>query len=148
MGTDGAGLLRIRIDSTGEHLAFSVNQFRHLESDSGSLSSNTIFSLQTDLRNNLWIGTESGLCMLNEKQLLSPPAGLQFERVRICEKNNCRFRKERVNEIINHGSQLWIGTLGQNIYCLDYSNPPNPQGKITKTPDKPDVPHSEPVCTN
>ena len=121
IGTDGAGLLRLHFDTAGSRHSLRVNQFVHLKNDSTSIASNTVFCLQQDLNHDLWIGTEEGLCRLKDSRLEDKPGSMHFERVRICEKNNCAFRKERISDILNHGSQLWIGTKGKYIYCYDYS---------------------------
>jgi len=88
LGTDGAGLLRLRADSARSTRSFRISQFLHLKSDTGSIASNTIFSLQLDLHSGLWIGTEEGLCKLEPQQLAAAPREMRFRRVRICIDND------------------------------------------------------------
>lgn len=146
-GTDGAGLLRIIIDSTASALNFHISQFIYNSSDTASLTSNTIFSLQTDLLNDLWVGTEKGLCRISASRLSSQSADLKFEHVRICENNKCEFRSERVNEILNHGHTIWFGIPGSKIYCLDYSIPGKSEWKTFATNVSAAMPDEKPVIT-
>ena len=147
VGTDGVGLLKVRIDSSGKVPAFHVTQFLKSESDSTSISSNTIFSLRTDQHNNLWIGTEAGLCRIDASNLSDSKTKIRFEHIRIVENNKFVLDKERISEIINHGNQLWVGTKGRFIYCLDYTNPKNKTWKTIATRVKSIVPDAEPVIT-
>jgi ligand-binding sensor domain-containing protein len=133
IGTDGAGLCACELDLLGGKPAFRINQFLHLKSDTLSIVSNTVFSLQQDLYADLWIGTEDGLCKLLSSQLDDAPVTMRFPRVRICEDNDCTFRRERISELVNHGSQMWIGTKGRFIYCYDYSNLKKPSWRTIPT---------------
>ncbi len=147
VGSDGAGLLSIKIDSTVKKNSFRIRQFLTEENDTSTLASNTIFALETDLLHNLWVGTEKGLCKLSFDQLSVPSASCKFERVRICDHNVCVFHEERVTDIVNHGNQIWFGTKGRFIYCLDYSNAKNTEWKIIKAHVKTIVPDADPVLT-
>ena len=147
VGTDGIGLLKVRIDSSRKTPVFHVTQFLKSDSDSSSISSNTVFSLRTDLLNNLWIGTEEGLCRIDASSLRDSKTKIHFEHICIVENNKCVLDKERVTEIINHGNQLWVGTKGRFIYCLDYTNPKNKTWKTIATGVKSIVPDAEPVIT-
>jgi signal transduction histidine kinase/ligand-binding sensor domain-containing protein/CheY-like chemotaxis protein len=146
-GTDGAGLQRIRVDESGSQITFHVSQFLHIGSDTNSIAGNTVLAIQTDLLNNLWIGTAAGLCRLNTEQLLKSPSSMHFERVRICQDKQSDFGKEWITEILNHGNQLWIGSRGRNIYCLDYTNPQHETWKIIPTNITPNLRGAETVIT-
>jgi signal transduction histidine kinase/ligand-binding sensor domain-containing protein/CheY-like chemotaxis protein len=146
VGTDGAGLLRIKADSVQGLMSFQVSQFLHMTSDSASIASNTVFALCADGLNNLWIGTETGLCRLSAAQVADPAASLKFEHVRICENEDCTFHKERVSEIISHGNKLWVGTQGTSIYCLDYSHG-NKNWKIISARVKAAIPDTDPTIS-
>jgi len=146
-GTDGAGLLRIKIDSTRNEYVFGITQFLHLDADTSSLTSNTVFALETDEHSNLWIGTETGLCRLDARKLNSPAADLAFERIRICENSTCVFDKGRVSEILNHGSRIWFGTIGQFIYYLDYADTKKETWKSIRLNVKTVVPDELPMVT-
>jgi len=147
LGTDGEGLLRLRTDSIRNQLAFRISQFLHLKSDTTSIASNTVFSLQPDLRSDLWIGTDEGLCKLDAAQLDNAPGSMRFQHVRICENNICTFRRESIFEILNHGTQIWIGSKSNNIYCYDYTNPLNPSWRILSNNVRPRIEGAVPVVT-
>ena len=122
IGTDGAGLLRIQVDSAGNDLSFTTTQFLYSENDSVCVTSNTVYALENDLFHNLWIGTENGLCRLPSNALRAPQTSCRFEQVAMFGDAAVSSRKDRVSVIINHGHQLWMGNRDQYIFCFDYRN--------------------------
>ncbi|MEO8087241.1 MAG: two-component regulator propeller domain-containing protein [Bacteroidota bacterium] len=148
VGTDGAGLLNIKIDSSGKQLAFTVTQFLKSEIDSLSIASNTVFALETDLQNNLWVGTESGLCKIAATNLKTELRTGIFEHICIFENDQCILKNERVTAILNHRNQLWVGTKGRFLYCLDYVDPNNKKWKSIPTKSNSSIPDADPVITS
>ncbi len=148
VGTDGSGLLKIRIDSSGNRLTFNVSQFLNETTDSTTIPSNTVFSLETDLLHNLWIGTESGLCKLPASELNSSVPTTHFEHILIYLDNKCLLNKERVSEIVNHGSCIWVGTKGKLIFCLNYGAGNNNDWSLIRTKIKPTIPDAITVVTS
>ncbi len=60
IGTEGAGLYRYN--------GFSYTYYRYDINDTNSINSNSISSMFLDDSKQLWIGTDAGLCVYNEKQ--------------------------------------------------------------------------------
>ncbi|MFO1467092.1 MAG: two-component regulator propeller domain-containing protein [Steroidobacteraceae bacterium] len=53
VGTDGAGLIAMRLDGT------ILGRWSHRESDAGSISGDTIYAVHVDRRGRVWLGTDS-----------------------------------------------------------------------------------------
>ncbi|HJX71397.1 MAG TPA: two-component regulator propeller domain-containing protein, partial [Bacteroidales bacterium] len=63
IGTDGNGLNRITLNK--ERLPSAYEVFKHEPDNNNSLTSNTIYSLYFDDQENLWIGTDNGITVMN-----------------------------------------------------------------------------------
>ncbi|MBN2213227.1 MAG: GAF domain-containing protein [Bacteroidales bacterium] len=63
VGTDDNGLNRIALNE--ERIPSSYEVFRHDPGNFNSLTSNTIYTLYFDEKDNLWIGTDNGISVMN-----------------------------------------------------------------------------------
>ena len=112
LGTNGYGMIRFKIERSGEKL--KVTQFKRFLADNkvgGSISSNIIFSIVPKNENELWIGTRLGGLNLFNKN-----TGL-FKTYK-SKKNNPESLSN--NDIlclhIDDEKRLWIGTsFGLNL---------------------------------
>lgn len=102
IGTSGNGLYRLRTDRTGRIV--SVSNFRHSPSNSNSISSDIIYSLQTDGQY-LWIATRGGgLCRMDKRQEVFEAFMYDAQAPSsICSNDIIALHLER-------NGRLWIGT--------------------------------------
>ena len=112
LGTNGYGMIRCKIDRTGEKLKISeFKQYLANNGDRKSLSSNILFSIVPKNNNQLWIGTRLGGLNLFDKKtgsfqvyknIKDNPNSLSNNDI-LCLKNDAKNR-------------LWIGTsFGLNL---------------------------------
>lgn len=102
IGTSGNGLYRLRTDHTGRII--SVSNFRHSTHNSNSISSDIIYSLQSDGRY-LWIGTRGGgLCRMDKRREVFNTYQYDAKsQSSICSNDIIALHRE-------HSGRLWIGT--------------------------------------
>lgn len=106
VGTLDAGLFRL---NSGLE---TVEQYRFRESDQGTLSDNRVLSLAEDHQQRLWVGTFSGLDMLDR-------ASGTFTRYRD-ENDISGLRGDRVYSIfVDRSGVLWVGTYRGGINRFD-----------------------------
>lgn len=101
IGTSGNGLYRLRTDATGR--IASVSNFRHSPTNTNSISSDIIYSLQVDSRY-LWIGTRGGgLCRMDKRQEAFMTFQYDKASSSICCNDVIALHREQ-------NGRLWIGT--------------------------------------
>jgi len=118
LGTNGYGMIRFKIERTGEKL--KVTQFKRYVADNdvvGSLSSNIIFSIVPKNKNELWIGTRLGGLNLFNKE-----SGV-FKTFKSIKDNPKSLSNNDILSLhIDSGNRLWIGTsFGLNM-LEDFKN--------------------------
>ena len=101
---------------------FDGKTFKNYTEKDG-LSSNRVFSIVSDHKNNLWFGTQNGLVKYNLKQ---------FEHIPLPFQDTTSAWLDKVYPIINpnavhalatdNNNNLWIGTGGGGAYCYDGEN--------------------------
>ncbi|MEI2675765.1 MAG: two-component regulator propeller domain-containing protein [Chitinophagaceae bacterium] len=101
---------------------FDGENFKNYTKQEG-LSSNRVFSIVADNKNNLWFGTQNGLDKYDRKQ---------FEHIPIPFQDTTGVWLDKVFPIINpnavhalatdNNNNLWIGTGGGGAYCYDGEN--------------------------
>ncbi|MHB1146300.1 MAG: hybrid sensor histidine kinase/response regulator transcription factor [Lutibacter sp.] len=112
LGTNGYGMIRFKIERSGENLR--VTQFkRYLANNdvAGSLSSNIIFSIVPKNKNELWIGTRLGGLNLFDKE-----RG-QFKTFKNIKDDPKSLSNNDILSLhIDNDDRLWIGTsFGLNL---------------------------------
>lgn len=95
--TLGKGLLRYNKENR------KWEQYLHKTGDSGTLPSNQINSLCMDKTQQLWVGTDNGLCRYDA-------ATRSFRRIPLKLPNNT------ICSIVSEGENLWLGTM-QGLIC-------------------------------
>jgi ligand-binding sensor domain-containing protein len=96
--------------------------FKNYTEENG-LSSNHIYSITSDHKNNLWFGTQNGLTKYNRKK---------FEHIPLPYQDTTGLWLDKVYPIINpnavhsiatdNNDNLWIGTAGGGAYLYDSKN--------------------------
>jgi ligand-binding sensor domain-containing protein len=91
--------------------------------EKNGLSSNQVFSIVSDHKNNLWFGTQNGLVKYNRQQ---------FEHIRLPYQDTTSVWLDKVYPVINpnavhslatdNNNNLWIGTSGGGAYRYDGKN--------------------------
>lgn len=113
VGSWGYGLFRLENPYIPEKTKY-IN-YRHNKNDVGSLSDNIVYALSQDLNTNtIWVGTRSGLSILNDNMNTSsftnhlPNQSEQF------------LLYNEVNSILRDNSGLmWLGTLGGGVSLVN-----------------------------
>ncbi len=98
VGTYGGGLARVDL-ARGE----VIESLRHDVRDEGSLCDDLVWSLLRDDAGALWVGTDSGLCVL-------APGGRRFRRVVLPLPPPRRPGVHRVKDLALADGGLWVGT--------------------------------------
>jgi len=112
LGTNGYGMVRCKIERSGQKL--KVSQFKIYQADSkikNTLSSNIIFSIVAKNENQLWIGTRLGGLNLFEKEsgLFRTYKNNKDDSQSLSNNDILSLKKDREN-------RLWIGTsFGLNL---------------------------------
>lgn len=108
IGTVEGGLSLLKKKSREEGV---FNNFRHLQKDPSSLSSNRILSLFEDSSGKIWIGTDAGLNLYD-------PVNNQFYRFKNNPNNDYSLSNNVIYTIYEDiNNTLWIGTdFGLNFY--------------------------------
>lgn len=96
-----------------------TRKFRYYTSvpeDKHTLSSNVIWSIYRDSRNNLWIGTwNGGLHRWDDKHRV-------FERIKFFPTDSAGMAGNSVTKIIESSDGLlWIATLGRGLFSYNYT---------------------------
>lgn len=94
VGTYGAGLLRLSL-STGK-----ISQFKSTPTDSGSISSNFVLGMETDEKENLWVGTRDGLNIFDHKS----------EKFRHFHEINGLSNNIVYTILHDHQNRIWVST--------------------------------------
>ncbi|GAA4965588.1 two-component regulator propeller domain-containing protein [Algibacter aquimarinus] len=106
IGTEGAGLYKYN--------GFSYTYYRHNIDDINSINSNSIRSMFLDNNDQLWIGTDAGLCIYNEDQN-------SFKRFQNLTDNTSENNYVNVLCFTQYEDRLLIGTYN-GINELDLKN--------------------------
>ncbi len=114
---DDRGLMWIgTLDGLNSYDGYNVEVFRHVSSDSTSISNNTINSLCTDDSSRIWIATENGLNLLD-------PINKVFKTYFEDEKD---FVKKNANQItkvlVGDSGYIWLATAGAGIVRFNPEN--------------------------
>src|SRR5690606_2316782 len=97
IGTHMGGLFRYNKNNS------TFEKFVHDEYDASSLSNNNIRAIQEDADGNLWIGTESGISILNKD-------GSGFSHINT--KNSPTLTHDFITSIHRSANnEIWIGTV-------------------------------------
>jgi signal transduction histidine kinase/ligand-binding sensor domain-containing protein/CheY-like chemotaxis protein len=113
VGSWGYGLFRLENPYNPQKTTY-IN-YRHYKNDAGSLSDNIVYALSQDLNTNtIWVGTRSGLSILNDnKNTSSFTNHLPNQSERFLLYNE-------VNSILRDNSGLmWLGTLGGGVSIVN-----------------------------
>lgn len=83
--------------------------------DSRTISSNVVWSIGVDSRNNVWVGTwNGGLNRWDTKRKI-------FERIKFFHTDSTGMAGNSVTRIMESSDGLlWIATLGRGLFCYDY----------------------------
>jgi ligand-binding sensor domain-containing protein/signal transduction histidine kinase/DNA-binding response OmpR family regulator len=106
IGTFGVGLYKYNknIDSLYAYI--------HDKNDTTSISSNFIFSIISDKKGRIWIGTRNGLDLFDEKNN-------EFTQYYHGQKLPSELSTGFINELcLDKDGDLWIGTNGKGLYEL------------------------------
>lgn len=106
IGTDGAGLYKYN--------GLSYTYFGHDISDLNSINSNSITSIFLDSSERLWIGTNAGLCVYDEKQN-------SFKRINSCNYNDAENSYMSILSFAEYEDRLLVGTY-DGIMLIDYKS--------------------------
>ncbi|NOY50929.1 MAG: hypothetical protein GXO88_10260 [Chlorobi bacterium] len=114
---DDRGLIWVgTLDGLNSYDGYNVEVFRHVSSDSTSISNNTINSLCTDDSSKIWIGTENGLNVLD-------PINKTFKAYFEDDKD---FVKKNANQItkvlVGDSGYIWLATAGAGMVRFDPEN--------------------------
>lgn len=118
VGSWGSGLFRLENPYDPDKVKY-IN-YRHDKNNPNSLSDNIVYAMSQDLKtNSIWIGTRSGLSILNLANKENPFAFINHL------PNNAEqsIMYNDVNSIIRDNSNLmWLGTLGGGISIINTYN--------------------------
>ncbi|MEP5340202.1 MAG: two-component regulator propeller domain-containing protein [Algibacter sp.] len=104
LGTNGAGMYRFD--------GIEYNYYKHILTDSTSISSNLVYCSYLDKDNRLWVGTEEGINLYDRKND-------RFKRIPILNNNNKKKTNISVRSLIGDGEgNLFFGTLQKGLYKL------------------------------
>lgn len=107
---DRNGLIWIgTLDGLNSFDGYNVNEYRHNNIDTNSISNNIINALTLDLDGNIWLATNNGLCKLN-------PESKRFTSY--FEKNNklARSNANKINKLIaDKDGFIWMATGGAGV---------------------------------
>jgi streptogramin lyase len=107
LGTNGEGLLAFNVE------ARLFRSYRYNEQDPLGLCGDFVYALSVDRRGHLWIGTEAGLCHLEEGR---------FQTYRNDALNGNSLSSNHVTAITeDYDGRIWIGTADRGLNCLDPS---------------------------
>lgn len=91
--------------------------------EKSGLSSNQVFSITSDHKNNLWFGTQKGLTKFNRKQFEHIPLPFQDTTSVWLNKVKPTINPNAVHSLAtDDNDNLWIGTAGGGAYKYDGEN--------------------------
>ncbi len=107
-GSDGEGLFKYNPRNQ------ELSQFKHIEGDSTSLSSNSVRTIFEDSDGSLWIGTRDGFNQYH-------PKTKHFTQYKHKESNSSSISSNFIYSTIFEDSKglLWIGTYGGGVNIFD-----------------------------
>jgi ligand-binding sensor domain-containing protein len=101
---------------------YNGKTFKHYTEKNG-LSSNRVFSIVPDLKNNLWFGTQNGLTKYDRKQFKHIPLPYRDTLSGWAAKMNPVLSPNAVHSLAtDKKDNLWIGTAGGGAYFYDGTN--------------------------
>jgi PAS domain S-box-containing protein len=118
-------------DGLNKYDGYTFTVYRHDPADPTSLSTNVIYAILEGAEDTLWLGTDRGLVQFDKRSEV-------FTSYR--SNQEAPFRLDRVPvQAIQADSQgvLWIGTLGQGLFCLESRT-----GRLTAFQHDPEDPRS------
>lgn len=90
----------------------TVKTFRNWNKDSFSTSNNYVTSLLDANDSVIWIGTDQGIYLYKREQG-------QFEPLTLKTRYGVSISSKITKMIKNKDGKIWIGTLGQGLFCYD-----------------------------
>ncbi|TQV88054.1 hybrid sensor histidine kinase/response regulator transcription factor [Aliikangiella coralliicola] len=110
LGTNRSGLFVLDLKNN------SVKQFTKSTSNTYNLIDNQILSISRTHDGLVWIGTNLGINLLNEKQHV-------FEHYRAKDSNNnCLSGNTIYASLLDSSDNLWIGSFGSKLNIINLSN--------------------------
>ena len=100
---------------------YDGKSFKNYTEENG-LSSNQVYSITSDYKNNLWFGTQNGLTKYNRKQFEYLPLPYQDTTSLWLDKVYPIINPNAVHSLATDDNNLWIGTAGGGAYCYDGKN--------------------------
>ena len=101
---------------------YDENKFKNYTEKNG-LSSNQVYSIISDSENNLWFGTQNGLCKYNRNKFEHIPLPYQDTTTGWISKVYPTLNPNAVHSLaIDNNNNLWIGTAGGGAYKYDGIN--------------------------
>lgn len=98
IATEGNGIIKYQTNNGNK---------THFITENSELSSNHIWSFNVVSKNQVWIGTNQGICILN----------LETDRITVHKKLNTIIENAKVNDIYEDKSGIiWIGTEKSGLY--------------------------------
>ena len=117
VGTYGSGLYLMENPYQPSEVVW--HSFSHRSGDANSLGDNVVYAMEEDLNTKtLWVGTRSGLSILDYK-----PSGTQFINYQP-GRNSSFFSFNEVNAIIRDNQGImWLGMLGGGVGYVSTNKP-------------------------
>jgi len=111
IGTNGGGLNKM--DRNSSQFTHYKHQTADTEGAADSISSNNIWAIYQDRNNQLWVGTENGLNLIN-------PQNGHFTRFLKNEKDKSSISQNQVLCMYeDRAGTFWVGTLGGGLNKMD-----------------------------
>lgn len=110
---------------------FDGYTFKHFEfnpTDTTTIPNNVVRALLVDTDNNIWIGTDEGLCIYNQVHSV-------FRRFKSDTLSEYNLNNQHITAFAEYGDYICIGTNGGGVNIYDKRT-----GKIEKLYRKPNVP--------
>lgn len=106
IGTDGDGLFCYNLDNK------NIRYYTYQEENENSISSNVIFSILEDRKENIWCGSEAGLNIIN----------LKNGKIKLIA-NTDGLPNDVIYGILSHENEIWISTNnGLSRITYDFEN--------------------------
>lgn len=98
---------------------YDGNTFKHF-TEKNVLSSNQVYSIASDHKNNLWFGTQNGLTKYNRNKFEDIPLPYQDTTSGWTEKVYPTLSPNAAHSLAtDNNNNLWIGTAGGGVYKYD-----------------------------
>jgi ligand-binding sensor domain-containing protein len=104
LATYGDGLVNYNLGTK------EFTKYKHNPEDSLSIDSNNLQCIIQDSNNKLWVGSETGISIFE-------PKSKSFTKFNLVDADGNSI--VNVFTIVEENDKLWIGTLGQGLFCLD-----------------------------